>query len=69
MSLEIFNRTPEQNRIMLSMTNNILSAKTQENKEMHREIRKKYETQLQNAYEDKCMEQFIKDINGYDPFA
>lgn len=65
-SVAFMNRTDSQNRTIQAYNNKILSAKTNEEKEVLRKEKRKYEHDIDEEHD---MQLFLKEISGFDEFA
>lgn len=66
---EILNRISKDWNYISQLNRKILVAKTNEDKSILREKKKQFENFLEKEHEEKQVEKFIKEINGYDEFA
>ena len=69
MSNAIFNRTSEERAKMLAILQCKNSANTEESKKRFRKMELDLEAQIELSYEERSLDKFIKELNGYDVFA
>jgi len=66
---EIFDRSIEDSKTLLDFNRRIRETKDIGHKEHLIEQRNNFEKLLKEEYEEKKMEKFLKELDGYDEFA